>query len=152
MFLILFNIILHESKSAANKHFFYIFKLGGMFLLFLSFFLAICFFFYILYRILTKLDHNHAWEDRYRSYTLCDLRGHLGVKMLTTWKIWKQLQFKIWLCHLVDNSQSFQKVNGDFVMWPHLKGSKVKMCHFFKIFKMLFLLQITSHGHVTHAY
>ena len=70
-------------------------------------------------------------------------RGHLGSQgSLTTWKIWKQLQFIIKLCHLVDNNQSFKKVNGDLVIKPHLKGSKVKMCHFFKTFKMLLLIQI----------
>ena len=68
--------------------------------------------------------------------------GSQGSKTLTMWKIWKQLQFKILLCHLVDNNQSFKKVNGDLVIWPHLKGSKVKMCNLFTIFKMLLLLQI----------
>ena len=49
------------------------------FFLLLSFFLAVGFFFHTLNRILIKLGHNHAWGDSYRSYTLYDPRGHLGV-------------------------------------------------------------------------
>ena len=57
--------------------------------------------------------------------------GVTGVKsknvIHTVWKIWKYLQNKNWSCHVVDNSQSFKKVNGDLVIRPHLKGSKIKM-------------------------
>ena len=49
----------------------------------------------------------------------------------------------------MQKSQSFEKVNSDLVIRSHKKGSKVKMCH---IFKMQLHLQIKSHGNVTHAY
>ena len=52
----------------------------------------------------------------------------------------------------MQKSQSFEKVNSDLVIRSHIKGSKVKMCHIFKIFKMQLHLQIKSHGNVTHAY
>ena len=68
--------------------------------------------------------------------------GVTRVKNINHVKNMKTVPIQILLCHLVDNNQSFKKVNGDLVIWPHLKGSKVKMCIFFTIFKMLLLLQI----------
>ena len=44
-----------------------------------SFFLTICFFFHMLYRISTKLGHKHWWVHGYKSYKRFDLKGHVGV-------------------------------------------------------------------------
>ena len=42
-------------------------------------FLTICFFFYKLYRISTKLGQNHQWVKGYKSYQQFDLKGQIGV-------------------------------------------------------------------------
>ena len=42
-------------------------------------FLTICFFFYKLYRISTKLGQNHQWVKGYRSYQQFDLKSQIGV-------------------------------------------------------------------------
>ena len=49
---------------------------------------------------------------------------------------------------IMQKSQSFEKVNSDLVIRSHIKESKVKMCHIFKIFKMQLHLQIKSQGSV----
>ena len=62
-------------------------KLGGFrltyFFLAISFFLllllTICFFFHMLYQILTKLGQNDQWVTNYKSYQQFDLKGHVGV-------------------------------------------------------------------------
>ena len=62
-------------------------KLGGFrltyFFLAISFFLllllTICFFFHMLYQILTKLGQNDQWVINYKSYQQFDLKGHVGV-------------------------------------------------------------------------
>ena len=66
--------------------------------------------------------------------------GVTGVKNVNHMKNMKTAPISKLLCHLVDNSQSFQKVNGNLIIRPHLKGSKIKIGHIFKIFKMLFLI------------
>ena len=92
------------------------------------------------------LGQNDNWVSGYKGYQQFDLKGRVGVtgvkKVNHVKKIWKQLIYKNLLCHLVDNSQTFKKVNDDLVIRPHSKGSKVKMAYIFKIFKMLLLLQI----------
>ena len=45
----------------------------------LAWFLTICFFFYKLDRISTKLGQNHQWVKGYKSYHQFDLEGHVGV-------------------------------------------------------------------------
>ena len=42
-------------------------------------FLTICFFFYKLHRISTKLGQNHQWVKGYKSYQQFDLKGQVGV-------------------------------------------------------------------------
>ena len=42
-------------------------------------FLTICFFFYKLHRISTKLGQNHQWVKGYKSYQQFDLKGQIGV-------------------------------------------------------------------------
>ena len=42
-------------------------------------FLTICFFFYKLHRISTKLGQNHQWVKSYKSYQQFDLKGQIGV-------------------------------------------------------------------------
>ena len=42
-------------------------------------FLTICFFFYKLHRISTKLSQNHQWVKGYKSYQQFDLKGQIGV-------------------------------------------------------------------------
>ena len=42
-------------------------------------FLTICFFFHMLYRILTTLGQNDQWVNGYKSYQQFDLKGHIGV-------------------------------------------------------------------------
>ena len=42
-------------------------------------FLTICFFFYKLHRISTKLGQNHQWVNGYKSYQQFDLKGQVGV-------------------------------------------------------------------------
>ena len=67
---------------------FFLLKLGGFrltyFFLAISFFLlllllTICFFFHMLYQILTKLGQNDQWVTNYKSYQQFDLKGHVGV-------------------------------------------------------------------------
>ena len=41
-------------------------------------FLTICFFFYKLHRISTKLGQNHQWVKGYKSYQQFDLKGQMG--------------------------------------------------------------------------
>ena len=41
-------------------------------------FLTICFFFYKLYRISTKLGQNHQWVKGYKSYQQFDPKGQVG--------------------------------------------------------------------------
>ena len=45
----------------------------------LAWFLTICFFFYMLDRISTKLSQNHQWVKGYQSYQQFDLKCHVGV-------------------------------------------------------------------------
>ena len=42
-------------------------------------FLTICFFFYKLHRISTKLGQNYQWVNGYKSYQQFDDKGHVGV-------------------------------------------------------------------------
>ena len=42
-------------------------------------FLTICFFFYKLHRISTKLGQNYQWVKGYKSYQQFDLKGQVGV-------------------------------------------------------------------------
>ena len=42
-------------------------------------FLTICFFFYKLHRISTKLGQNYQWVNGYKSYQQFDDKGHIGV-------------------------------------------------------------------------
>ena len=42
-------------------------------------FLTICFFFYKLHRISTRLGQNHQWVNGYKSYQQFDLKGQVGV-------------------------------------------------------------------------
>ena len=62
--------------------------------------------------------------------------GVTRVKNVNHVKNWKQLQFKILLCHLVDNNQSFKKVNGDLVICT-LRGQRSK-CVIFSQFSKCF--------------
>ena len=87
--------------------------------------------------ILTKPGQS----DQYLNHDSCKndggVRDHDGVtgvkkwKTPFTWKIWKHVQNKNWLCHLVDNSQSFQK--SDLVIRPQLKGQRSKYAMFWKL-------------------
>ena len=49
-------------------------------------FLTICFFFYKLHRISTKLGQNHQWVKGYKSYQQFDLKGQVGVTGVTNVK------------------------------------------------------------------
>ena len=49
-------------------------------------FLTICFFFYKLHRISTKLGQNHQWVKGYKSYQQIDLKGQVGVTGVTNVK------------------------------------------------------------------
>ena len=67
----------------------------------------------------TKLGQKHVWVYGYKTYGSKNSPGVIwGYKgqNVNHVKNMKQLQFKILLCHLVDNNQSFKKVNGDLVI------------------------------------
>ena len=49
-------------------------------------FLTICFFFYTLHWISTKLGQNHQWVKGYKSYQQFDLEGQVGVTEVTNVK------------------------------------------------------------------
>ena len=81
---------------------------------------------------LKHIPQLHTLYKSYRSkHLLGVIWGSRGSKRLTMWKI-----------------KSMMTLSYD----PTLRGQKVKICHIFKIFKTLFLLQITWYSHVTHAY
>ena len=121
-------------------------------------FLTICFFFYKLHRISTKLGQNHQWVKGYKSYQQFDLKGQVGV---TGVKNVKKIVFTenatFPTCHIAGSRESgkltslrpFTKLIDSNLDFGSFGVTAVKSSF---LLKMLLLIQYTLYGHGTYAY
>ena len=121
-------------------------------------FLTICFFFYKLHRISTKLGQNHQWVKGYKSYQQFDLKGQIGV---TGVKNVKKSCFygnaTPPTCYIAGSRDSgiltslrpFTKLIDSNLDFGSFGVTGVKSSF---LLKMLLLIQYTLYGHVPYAY
>ena len=121
-------------------------------------FLTICFFFYILHRISTRLGQNHQWVKGYKIYQQFDLKGQVGVTGVKNVKKFcfygkcyssYMLHSRVTWLRYINKLETFYKLidsNLDFGSFG-VTGVKSSL-----LLKMLLLIQYTLYGHVTYAY
>ena len=121
-------------------------------------FLTICFFFYKLHRISTRLGQNHQSVKGYKSYQQFDFKGQIGVtgvknvktiffygKCYSSYMLHSRVTWLRYINKLETLYKTYWLKSRSWVIWGH-RGQK------FIFTKMLLLIQYTLYGHVTYAY